>query len=127
MTVLVSVSNEELKDWLGRALCGLHTMKDEHFGISVVELMVLFAALLSFDTTISHDESAGVVPIAHNSAGPKEDIVVRYKGQSTGIVAWLKFLQSIHTIGYLCTTKEEYSEALADVFSGVVHLLTYLL
>lgn len=33
-------------------------MKDEHFGISVVEMM-----------------SAGLITIAHNSAGPKEDII----------------------------------------------------
>lgn len=33
-------------------------MKSEHFGISVVELM-----------------SSGIVTIAHNSAGPKMDII----------------------------------------------------
>jgi alpha-1,2-mannosyltransferase len=36
----------------------IHTMKHEHFGISVVELM-----------------SSGIITIAHNSAGPKEDII----------------------------------------------------
>ena len=34
-------------------------MRDEHFGICNVEYM-----------------AAGVIPIAHDSAGPKEDIVV---------------------------------------------------
>jgi len=33
-------------------------MKKEHFGIAVVELM-----------------SSGIITIAHNSAGPKEDII----------------------------------------------------
>ncbi|CAI5507447.1 unnamed protein product [Closterium sp. Naga37s-1] len=49
----------ELQQLLGGATCGIHTMWDEHFGISVVEYM-----------------AAGAVPIAHNSAGPKMDIVV---------------------------------------------------
>lgn len=43
---------------LGEAVCGLHTMTDEHFGISIVEYM-----------------AAGLVPIANNSGGPRTDIV----------------------------------------------------
>ncbi|GFR48131.1 hypothetical protein Agub_g9965, partial [Astrephomene gubernaculifera] len=49
----------QLVSLLGGAVGGLHAMTDEHFGISVVEYM-----------------AAGVVPIAHNSAGPAEDIVL---------------------------------------------------
>jgi len=45
-------------------------MRDEHFGISVVEGM-----------------AAGAVPLAHNSAGPAMDIVVPWHGQQTGILA----------------------------------------
>lgn len=37
---------------------GIHTMEAEHFGISVVEML-----------------AAGLIVVAHNSAGPKEDIV----------------------------------------------------
>lgn len=40
------------------SLIGLHTMWNEHFGISIVEMM-----------------AAGVVTIAHNSGGPKSDII----------------------------------------------------
>lgn len=36
----------------------IHTMKEEHFGISVVEML-----------------ASGLITIAHNSAGPKEDII----------------------------------------------------
>lgn len=36
----------------------IHTMKEEHFGISIVEMM-----------------SAGLITIAHDSAGPKMDII----------------------------------------------------
>ena len=35
----INVSFEELKRLLGEAVGGLHTMLDEHFGISVVEYM----------------------------------------------------------------------------------------
>ena len=41
-----------------RSKVGIHTMTDEHFGIGVVEMM-----------------SAGLFTIAHNSAGPKLDII----------------------------------------------------
>jgi len=41
--------------YLGEAKVYLHTMKDEHFGITIVEAM-----------------SAGCVPIVHDSGGPKE-------------------------------------------------------
>jgi hypothetical protein len=42
-------------------------MWNEHFGIGVVEYM-----------------AAGLVPVAHNSAGPKLDIVTEYDGKPTG-------------------------------------------
>jgi len=41
-----------------QAKVGLHTMLEEHFGISIVEMM-----------------AAGLYTIAHNSGGPKEDII----------------------------------------------------
>jgi alpha-1,2-mannosyltransferase len=40
------------------AKLGIHTMRDEHFGISIIEMM-----------------ASGLVTIAHNSAGPKHDII----------------------------------------------------
>ncbi|GMY08240.1 GDP-Man:Man(3)GlcNAc(2)-PP-Dol alpha-1,2-mannosyltransferase [Fagus crenata] len=46
------------------------SMTDEHFGTSVVEYM-----------------AAGAIPIAHNSAGPKMDIVLEEDGQQTGLLA----------------------------------------
>lgn len=51
-------------------------MKYEHFGIAVVELM-----------------SSGIITIAHNSAGPKTDIIGK----------------SPQPIGYLADTAEEYA------------------
>ncbi|KAL3498259.1 hypothetical protein ACH5RR_040991 [Cinchona calisaya] len=55
---------------LGGAVAGIHSMIDEHFGISVVEYM-----------------AAGAIPIAHKSAGPKMDIVLAEDGQQTGFLA----------------------------------------
>jgi len=54
----------EIKEKFRMAKIGIHTMKDEHFGISVIEMM-----------------SAGLITIAHNSAGPKKDIIGNSKNQ----------------------------------------------
>mmetsp|Transcript_29946 Transcript_29946/g.70437 ORF Transcript_29946/g.70437 Transcript_29946/m.70437 type:complete len:308 (-) Transcript_29946:29-952(-) len=77
----VNATFSTMLDLLRRCVLGLHTMWNEHFGISVVEFM-----------------AAGVVPIAHNSAGPKEDIVMA-------------------GTGYLATTPEEYAKAVKDFAS----------
>ena len=55
---LVNQSRDELLKVFAKAKVGLHTMKEEHFGIAIVEMM-----------------SAGVVTIAHASGGPLHDII----------------------------------------------------
>ncbi|XP_068657498.1 GDP-Man:Man(3)GlcNAc(2)-PP-Dol alpha-1,2-mannosyltransferase [Aristolochia californica] len=75
----------DLVQLLGGAVAGIHSMIDEHFGICVVEYM-----------------AAGAIPIAHNSAGPKMDIVLGEDGQQTG---------------FLASTVEEYAEAIVKVLS----------
>ena len=70
-----------LKSWLGRGSIGIHTMWNEHFGIGVVEM-----------------QAAGLITIAHNSGGPKADIIVKtVDGKRTG---------------YLASSVDEYSSAM---------------
>ncbi|KAI9499567.1 glycosyltransferase family 4 protein [Zychaea mexicana] len=66
----VNASFDTLVDCLGKAKIGIHTMWNEHFGIGIVEYM-----------------AAGMIPVAHNSAGPKLDIVADYDGRPTGFLA----------------------------------------
>ncbi|KAK8542274.1 hypothetical protein V6N12_014875 [Hibiscus sabdariffa] len=65
-----NVMYRDLVRHLAGAVAGIHSMLDEHFGISVVEYM-----------------AAGAIPIAHNSAGPRMDIVLDEDGQQTGFLA----------------------------------------
>ncbi|XP_074276655.1 GDP-Man:Man(3)GlcNAc(2)-PP-Dol alpha-1,2-mannosyltransferase [Silene latifolia] len=74
---------KDLVKLLGAAIAGIHSMTDEHFGISVVEFM-----------------AAGAIPIAHNSAGPKMDIVLEEDGERTG---------------FLAETVDEYADAILQV------------
>ena len=55
---VVDQPRSEILKIFQRARVGLHTMKDEHFGIAIVEMM-----------------SAGLVTIAHASGGPLKDII----------------------------------------------------
>ncbi|XP_022942931.1 GDP-Man:Man(3)GlcNAc(2)-PP-Dol alpha-1,2-mannosyltransferase [Cucurbita moschata] len=73
----------DLVGLLGGSVAGIHSMTDEHFGISVVEYM-----------------AAGAIPIAHNSAGPKMDIVLEEDEQQTG---------------FLATNVNEYADAILQV------------
>ncbi|CEF67230.2 GDP-Man:Man(3)GlcNAc(2)-PP-Dol alpha-1,2-mannosyltransferase [Strongyloides ratti] len=74
-----------LLELMSTSLIGIHTMINEHFGISVVEQM-----------------AAGNIMISHNSGGPLMDIVVdKYPSSKCR--------------GFLATTSSEYSEAIIDI------------
>eukprot|EP00557_Chaetoceros_sp_GSL56_P004757 CAMPEP_0176487414 /NCGR_PEP_ID=MMETSP0200_2-20121128/6115_1 /TAXON_ID=947934 /ORGANISM="Chaetoceros sp., Strain GSL56" /LENGTH=173 /DNA_ID=CAMNT_0017884233 /DNA_START=891 /DNA_END=1412 /DNA_ORIENTATION=+ len=75
-----------LKDYFSRASIGLHTMWNEHFGIGVVEMM-----------------AAGLITIAHNSGGPKSDIIVPFGPEK-------------QRTGYLASTESQYIETLYDAW-----------
>ncbi|KAF9335904.1 asparagine-linked glycosylation protein [Podila minutissima] len=83
VTFVVNAPFSELQSWLARAKIGIHAMLDEHFGIGIVEYM-----------------AAGLIPVAHNSGGPKMDIVRPFNNAPTG---------------YLATTAQEFAEALEKV------------
>jgi len=85
ITFEVNVSYDKLRLWLSKALIGVHTMWNEHFGIGIVEFM-----------------AAGVIPIAHKSGGPKEDIVIDFQG---------------HPTGFLAAIEEEYSQQIERILS----------
>ncbi|EEY64637.1 uncharacterized protein PITG_16062 [Phytophthora infestans T30-4] len=55
---VVNATFAELKRYLAKSSIGVHTMYNEHFGISNVEMM-----------------AAGMLVVANNSGGPKADIV----------------------------------------------------
>ncbi|KZT39934.1 mannosyltransferase [Sistotremastrum suecicum HHB10207 ss-3] len=74
-------------DYLSRASIGLSTMRDEHFGINVVEFM-----------------GAGVIPVVHASGGPLHDIVVPYEGGPTGELC----------TGYHAASEEEFADCLHE-------------
>jgi alpha-1,2-mannosyltransferase len=81
---------------LGGAVAGIHSMIDEHFGICVVEYM-----------------AAGAIPIAHNSAGPKMDIVVAEEGKKTGFLA-KSIDEYADAIIEICSMKESKRFEMAD-------------
>jgi alpha-1,2-mannosyltransferase len=66
----VNLPRHELYSLFKECKVGIHTMRNEHFGIAVVELM-----------------ASGMITIAHNSAGPKEDIIGGYKMGTIGYLA----------------------------------------
>nr|XP_023027193.1 GDP-Man:Man(3)GlcNAc(2)-PP-Dol alpha-1,2-mannosyltransferase [Leptinotarsa decemlineata] len=66
----VNVSYEDLLQEFQKAYIGIHTMLDEHFGISVVEQM-----------------AAGLIMVAHRSGGPLLDIIETSEGSRLGFLA----------------------------------------
>lgn len=62
--------------WLGRGWIGTNAMWNEHFGIGVVEYMAV-----------------GLIPVVHDSGGPKEDIVTPLNGKLTGISLLIRLIQ----------------------------------
>ncbi|XP_076467981.1 GDP-Man:Man(3)GlcNAc(2)-PP-Dol alpha-1,2-mannosyltransferase-like isoform X2 [Babylonia areolata] len=81
----LNVDFDELKRLLASSVIGLHAMWNEHFGIGVVECM-----------------AAGNVMLAHDSGGPKLDIVVPHDGAPTG---------------FLASSEPQYAQAMASIFS----------
>lgn len=96
----VNASYSLLQRYLATSLIGLHTMWNEHFGICVVEMI-----------------AAGLIVVAHNSAGPKEDIVVPAYPQTNGVYS----VETLHSgekpVGFLASSVDEYVNALSFILS----------
>ena len=73
---------EEILQVFSEAQVGIHTMKAEHFGIAVVEMI-----------------AAGLIVVAHNSAGPKYDIIK----------------EKSDNFGFLCQDFEDYVNSIEFV------------
>lgn len=78
----------ELQDAMKHASIGIHTMREEHFGIGIVEMM-----------------AAGLLVVAHDSGGPKTDIV------TVGNKA----------TGFRATTADEYADAIYMALEGMTN------
>lgn len=85
--VLVNVGWDQVQEWLRLGKVGLHTMRDEHFGINVVEMM-----------------AAGLITVAHNSGGPKLDII------RPAIRSGKEMAEDEEPVGMVADTKEEFAE-----------------
>ncbi|THD21343.1 GDP-Man:Man(3)GlcNAc(2)-PP-Dol alpha-1 2-mannosyltransferase [Fasciola hepatica] len=86
----INVSYSHLKRYFHQCMINLHTMVDEHFGIGIVEGM-----------------AAGLITIAHNSGGPKSDII----GPARASCSDQDQNVSIEpvSVGFLARTVEEYA------------------
>ena len=81
---MINKPRNEILELFQRAKVAIHTMKEEHFGISIVEMM-----------------SAGLIVIAHDSAGPKMDIIGAARS----------------SVGYLATDETQYTQMLLNAMN----------
>ena len=95
---VVNAPFTELHSWLCCAQVGLHTMWNEHFGISVVEMM-----------------AAGLITVAHDSGGPKLDLIssvpIPYD-EPIDPAAFSDLTKAASATGYLATTASQYAQCL---------------
>ncbi|KAJ1900013.1 asparagine-linked glycosylation protein [Coemansia sp. IMI 209127] len=117
--VVVNAPWPQVLRWLRYGKVGMHTMRDEHFGINIVEMM-----------------AAGLLTIAHDSAGPKMDIIapaIKCDLSTTPVLPSVKearaFLDTLDEaepllkalefpVGMLATTADEFAQMLALALSA---------
>ena len=101
VSFLVNAPFSELYRLLGEAQVGLHTMWNEHFGISIVEMM-----------------AAGLVTVAHKSGGPLMDLI-----KPVDILNDAFSTSESKSTGYLATTANEYADCIGAALDTYVHSL----
>ena len=95
VTWKINISNDERRTLLSRSLIAIHTMIDEHFGIGVGDYL-----------------AAGCITVAHNSGGPKEDIL-----KPAANFAEAKCENTNDCIGFLAETDEHYVNAIKHILN----------
>ncbi|EPQ14371.1 GDP-Man:Man(3)GlcNAc(2)-PP-Dol alpha-1,2-mannosyltransferase, partial [Myotis brandtii] len=95
----INIPFDELKNYLSKGTIGLHTMWNEHFGIDAGPDKEVTGDLVKSSLPVQEEEkqelnrgvvecmAAGTIILAHNSGGPKLDIVIPYEGEVTGFLA----------------------------------------
>ena len=87
---------KELQESMFVSSIGIHTMREEHFGIGIVEMM-----------------AAGLLVVAHDSGGPKTDIVkATADGDDDDDGENDTNDTTLHTTGFRATTAKEYADAI---------------
>ena len=99
---LVNVPFNRLQEELSQSLVSVHTMWNEHFGISLVECM-----------------ASGCIMVAHRSGGPLMDIVTEFSGCRTGFLAETPDEFADCIIEILNMTKEEREEIISSAKSSI--------
>ncbi len=101
--VLKDLRFDDLMHNIKSATFGVHTMIDEHFGISVVEML-----------------AGGLVVLAHDSAGPKDDILGNHTHAIYGLLAKNNsdFNESFHRMIQEYNEPAKQKQMLAKVKAG---------
>lgn len=102
--VLTNRSLPMLKKCLQSATIGLHSMWNEHFGISVVEML-----------------AAGLLTIAHGSGGPKADIIQPYQKDSNNSEESKEKQSKSTGNGFLACEVDEYVDKAIEAITLVVN------
>ena len=105
VSFVVNAPFSVLQGWLGSAQIGLHTMWNEHFGISIVEMM-----------------AAGLITVAHKSGGPLMDLIrpvpVPLSPSLSAPISVNDNDTNTLTTGYLATTAEEYAACMGTALDS---------
>ncbi|KAL7678356.1 hypothetical protein ACOME3_004584 [Neoechinorhynchus agilis] len=99
------ISANALKQSLIRSSIGIHTMIDEHFGIgefaSILKYILSWILITLLTTAIVESMNAGLIMVAHKSAGPLEDIIAPMKTSSR--------------CGYCAASVDEYVNKISNI------------